>query len=299
MVYDNLSRGFRDSVQWGPLVVGDLFNSDLLVKTLVDYQIEAVIHFAAFAYIKESVEKPELYFENNLYGSAFLLLALKEVGIKKLVFSSTCATYGEPTQEVIEEDHPQIPINPYGLSKLMVEKILEKSSLTEDLKYCALRYFNAGGADPDMDIGEKHDPEPHIIPRLIRAALDGEKAKIQGGDYPTPDGTCVRDFIHVNDLALAHIAVTEALLKDQNISQFYNLGTGSGFSLLQLVEKISAATGKKLEYEIVERRPGDPSKLVASANLFIKETNWRPKSSDLETIINSALQWELKTRNQK
>ena len=296
VTFDNLSRGFKKSVQWGPLVEGNLQDFDKLKKTMEDHKIEAVLHFAAYAYVGESIAFPEMYFDNNVKGSVLLFEAMKEAGVKTLVFSSTCATYGEAQSEVINESHPQNPINPYGLSKLMIEKMLVKYGEKYDFNFCGLRYFNASGADPDLEIGECHDPEPHIIPNIIRAGLNGEAMKIFGNDYPTPDGTCIRDFIHVTDLAQAHVLVLENLLNQKTTQSFYNLGNTQGYSLLELIKKTEEILEKSIPFEVTQRRQGDPAKLIGASDLFLKDFKWERKHSDLETILKTSIAW---TKNQK
>lgn len=293
---DNLSRGHRENVQWGPFVQGSIQNLDLVVETIRTHQIQAVMHFAAFAYIHESVEKPAMYFENNVAGSALLFEAMRETQVKTLVFSSSCATYGIAQAPRISEEHPQQPINPYGLSKLMVERMLAKFRDEQELNYCALRYFNVAGADSDLTLGECHNPEPHIIPNLIKAAQTGTAVTINGRHYPTPDGTCVRDFIHVVDLAQAHILVLKKLLKRECLTNAYNLGNANGFSLLELVEKTQEVVGKKINVQFGENRPGDPPILIADSTKFRRDLGWQPQFSDIETILSTASQWEVRKK---
>jgi UDP-arabinose 4-epimerase len=292
VVYDNLSRGHSWAIKWGPLVKGDLSETARLVRTMQEHKVEAVVHFAAFAYVGESVEKPELYYENNFGGTLSLLKAMQTAGVKNLVFSSTCATYGVPQSATISEDHPQNPINPYGRSKLMVEKMLEDSSLAWGLKATALRYFNAAGADLDGELGEAHDPETHLIPLAIDAALGKIPAlTIFGDDYETKDGTCVRDYIHVQDLASAHVMALQKLSDSHAGFEAYNLGTGSGYTVQEVIDKVNSVSGKRVPVNIGARRPGDPPILVADATKSKKLLNWEAKHSDLETIITSALKW--------
>lgn len=295
ITYDNLGRGHRQAVQWGPFYQGDLFDPENLIKTMKTEKVEAVIHFAAFAYIKESVEKPLLYFENNVMGTAMLLEAMLEAGVANIVFSSSCATYGESTSRLIAEDHPQKPINPYGLSKWMTEQMLKKYRTLGLIDFCALRYFNAAGADPEGEIGESHDPEPHIIPTFIKLALQNKSMAIFGHNYPTSDGTCVRDFVHVSDLAVAHVLALEKLLKKENRNNFYNLGRGKGFSLKEIASHVSQIMGQELKIEFRPRRDGDPAQLVGDAQRFQSEYNWNPQLSDIATLLETAIRWE-KTR---
>ncbi len=292
--YDNLSRGFAHAVKWGPLVEGDVRDVEKLKKSLQDFSIEGVIHLAAYAYVGESVENPKMYFENNVDGMALLLEALQETGTQNLVFSSSCATYGESQKALIDEDHPQAPINPYGLSKLMGEKMLLQFRNDLGHRACGLRYFNAAGADPDLEIGENHDPEPHLIPNLIRTAQQGGFFQIFGSDYDTPDGTCVRDFIHVSDLADAHVLCLEKLLNEKNGEGFYNLGCGEGYSLLQVANSVNQVLNKNCEIQFLPPREGDPARLVCDSQLFRDEFQWIPKHSSLEKMIQTASEWEIK-----
>lgn len=295
VVYDNLGRGHAWAIQWGPLVKGDLHETERLVRTLQEHQIQAVIHFAAFAYVGESVQKPELYYENNFGGTLSLLKAMQKANVKKIVFSSTCATYGNPEEEFLTESHPQNPINPYGQSKLMVEKLLQDAVRAWALQAVALRYFNASGADPAGEIGEAHDPETHLIPLAIQAGLGKLKEiSIFGNDYPTPDGTCLRDYIHVNDLASAHICALRQLLDNKITFDAFNLGTGHGYSVLEVIDKVSAVLGNKVPCHLTGRREGDPPKLVADASRAFKFLGWKAQFSDLETLITSAVAWEKK-----
>lgn len=291
---DNLCRGHQESVKWGPLVKGSILDFDLLTKTLAEHNIEAVIHFAAYAYVGESVSSPTMYFHNNVKGSFILIEAMKACGLKKMVFSSSCATYGEAQSPTINEEHPQSPINPYGLSKLMTEQMLTQSSQDHEIDFCALRYFNAGGASLNGEIGELHNPEPHIIPNIIDSALNNRAISIFGNNYPTLDGTCVRDFIHVQDLANAHVLVLNKLLNNSALNHhFYNLGLSKGYSLLELVKTVENISQKKINIEFKDRRPGDPASLVASAKRFEKEFNWLPQHSDINTIIETAMDWKV------
>ncbi len=291
IAYDNLCRGHRSSVQWGPLVVGDIHDPELLSQTMKAKQVTAVLHFAAFAYIKESVEQPQMYFNNNVMGTALLCEAMIEAGVRDLVFSSTCATYGESKNKKISESHPQNPINPYGLSKLMVEKMLEKYQALGLLNFCALRYFNAAGADPDLEIGESHDPEPHLIPNLIVRGLSAAPMILNGDDYPTPDGTCIRDFIHVTDLAQAHVLTLEKLLKQEEQQNFYNIGSGRGWSLLEVAQTIAQLLNVETKIEFAPRRLGDPAVLVGDPSQFLNDFSWHPEHTDIKKVLTNAIQW--------
>lgn len=293
IVYDNLSRGHGSTVKWGPLIKGDLSETEKISRALVENKVEAVVHFAAYAYVGESVQKPELYYENNVHGTLSLLQAMQKSGVNKIVFSSTCATYGTPRTDSITEDHLQNPINPYGQTKLMVEKILQDCAPAWGLKSCALRYFNAAGADIDGDLGEMHDPETHLIPLVIMAAL--EKAppiSIFGDNYPTKDGTCIRDYIHVQDLATAHVQSLNYLFAaDEPTFSAFNLGTGQGHSVREVIQGVEQIIGKKVPQLMGSPRTGDPAKLVADAGKAQKILKWKPQYSDLHQILRTAFQW--------
>jgi UDP-arabinose 4-epimerase len=295
IVFDNLSRGHAWAIKWGPLVKGSLSETEKIVKTLKDHAIEAVIHFAAYAYVGESVEKPEMYYENNFGGSLSLLKAMQRAGVKTLVFSSTCASYGVPQTELISEEHPQSPINPYGQSKLMVEKAMQDCAVAWGLKACALRYFNAAGADLDGDLGESHDPETHLIPLVINAGLGKASAiSVFGQDYATADGTCIRDYIHVQDLAAAHVVALEKTFEASAGFEAFNLGTGKGYSVQQIIDKVSSVLGSKVPQKMAPRRAGDPPVLVADVSKAKNILNWQAAHSDLDTIIGSAIKWQNK-----
>ncbi|MBW2433320.1 MAG: UDP-glucose 4-epimerase GalE [Deltaproteobacteria bacterium] len=291
---DNLVYGHRNFVRWGEFFQGDVGNSADLKKLFSRHQIDAVMHFAAYAYVGESVQEPLKYYENNLRNTIELLHAVVENGIQYVVFSSTCATYGNPEKIPIDEKHPQNPINPYGRTKRMIEEILEDYAAAYDLKYTSLRYFNAAGADPDGEIGEDHDPETHLIPLVLDvAAARRPSIKIFGTDYQTPDGTCVRDYIHVTDLAEAHILALQRLM-DGAESSCYNLGTGSGFSVLEVIERARQITGQTIRAENTGRRPGDPPVLIASNEKAVSELGWNPVHADLDDIIRTAWRWHRK-----
>ena len=292
VVYDNLSTGHRWAVKWGPLEEGDLLDQERLDAVVEQHRPAAVMHFAAKALVAESVADPALYYRNNVMGSLNLFDALARKGAPPLVFSSTCATYGLPQTETLAEDHPQEPINPYGSSKLMMEQMLWDLERAAGLRGAALRYFNAAGGDPEGEIGEVHDPEPHLIPNVLRAAQGRQAAiTIYGQDYATPDGTAVRDYIHVTDLARTHVLALQHLL-DGGASTAINLGTGSGNSVREVIEVARAVTGLDFPVEEGPRRPGDPDRLVADARKAEKVLNWRAERSDLETIIADAWAWQ-------
>jgi UDP-glucose 4-epimerase len=289
-VYDNLSMGHRAAVPAERLIVGDLSETQRLDQTLVEHRIEAVVHFAASACVGESVEQPAKYYQNNLVNTLHLLDALRRLRIDRIVFSSTCATYGVPEQVPITEDEKQKPINPYGNTKLAVERALADYAATYNWGFAALRYFNAAGAHPDGDIGEDHKSETHLIPLVLQAAM-GQRPAITmfGDDYSTPDGTCVRDYIHVDDLAEAHLLALENLTPGKHLR--FNLGTGRGYSVREVVRLAEEVTGKSVPIKMGPRRAGDPPALVASAEKVQRELSWRPRYTDLRTILETAWRW--------
>jgi len=292
VVYDSLERGHRWAVKWGPLETGDILDADALKRAMARHKPAAVMHFAAYAFVGESVTAPGLYYRNNVMGTLTLLEAMRDAGIGTFVFSSTCATYGMPLTPLLGEDHPQAPINPYGASKLMVERMLADYRTAYGLRYAALRYFNAAGADPDGEIGEVHDPETHLIPLALRAARgNGDPLTIFGNDYETDDGTCIRDYVHVCDLADAHIRALRRLLDGDGMLAL-NLGTGTGVSVLRLVEAVESVTGRAVPHSFGPRRPGDPPVLVAANAKATATLGWAPRLSDIETIIRTADAWE-------
>lgn len=291
VTFDNLIYGHRDAVRWGPLVHGDLLDPQAIAQALKEFQPEAVMHFAAYAYVGESVSDPEKYYRNNVVGSLNLFAAMRKVEINKIIFSSTCATYGLPEQNLISESHPQKPINPYGSSKLMVERILHDFDHAHQLRSICLRYFNAAGADISAEIGESHDPETHLIPLILDAAAGIRKnITVFGTDYDTPDGSCIRDYVHVSDLADAHVLALQALLNGAK-SSVYNLGNGLGFSVKEVISAARAVTGKKIAVDFGLRRAGDPARLVGDAALIKNALGWAPRYSELADIIASAWRW--------
>ncbi|MCF8240936.1 MAG: UDP-glucose 4-epimerase GalE [Melioribacteraceae bacterium] len=296
LVLDNLSRGHRESIPANvEFINADIRNYVELKDSLSNYKIDAVVHFAAFAYVGESVENPELYYENNVMGSFNLIRVVKDLGVKSFVFSSTCSLYGNPDNIPISENEKVKPINPYAQTKLTVENILSDFSISYGINYAALRYFNAAGADTSGEIGESHDPEPHLIPIVLQAALGKrEKVFIFGDDYNTPDGTCIRDYIHVNDLADAHISALR-YLEDEKKSLIVNLGTGEGYSVKEIIDTAAKITGRDIQSETTDRRPGDPAVLVADNKKALDILGWKPEH-DLESIISSAWNWH---KNQK
>jgi len=294
VVFDNLSYGHKDFVKWGTFERGDLGNIRDIRAVFKKYRIDAVMHFAAFTYVGESVEDPQKYYLNNVRNTLNLLQVMLEENVKHFVFSSTCATYGNPLEIPITENHPQNPINPYGRGKLIVEQVLKDYSDAYGFKYTSLRYFNAAGADPDGEIGELHDPETHLIPLILDVAA-GKRVdvKIFGTDYDTPDGTCIRDYIHVTDLADAHILALK-YLQDGGKSDFFNLGNGNGFSVKEVIETAKMVTGKDIKAAETERRPGDPSVLVGSSLKAKEVLKWKPQYDDLFKIIETAWNWHKK-----
>jgi len=295
VAYDNLVNGHRWAVQWGPLVEGDIRDRKKLVETIQTYNIAAVIHFAAFGYVGESVVHPEVYFNNNVIGSLTLLDAVLEAGVPHVIFSSSCATYGTPDRMPITEDTPQSPVNPYGDTKLMIEHALHWYSAAHPLTYAALRYFNAAGGDADGTIGEDHSPETHLIPLVFDAALGGKPIEIYGDDYPTIDGTCVRDYIHVSDLADAHVRAVQYLLHGGKSAKM-NLGTGTGYSVREVIDTVQKVTGRDVPHRVAPRRPGDPAVLIASPQLAGELLGWQPKNSALENIVSTAWSWHSNMR---
>jgi UDP-glucose 4-epimerase len=291
VVLDNLSYGHDDFVKWGILERVDLSNTREIRRIFQDYCLEAVMHFAAFTYVGESVQDPQKYYLNNLRNTLNLLESMLEFDVEKLVFSSTCATYGNPTEIPITEEHPQNPINPYGKGKHMVEQILTDYSSAYGLRCASLRYFNAAGADPEGELGERHDPETHLIPLVLDAASGKrEDIKIFGTDYPTDDGTCIRDYIHVTDLADAHIKALK-YLEDGGKSDVFNLGNGNGFSVKEVIEEARKVTGRKIKATETDRRPGDPPILVGSSKKAREILKWQPKYDELTRIIKTAWEW--------
>jgi UDP-glucose 4-epimerase len=294
VVLDNLSRGYRDAVAPEiPFYEGNVGDRELVARITREHDIDACIHFAAFAYVGESVSEPTLYYENNVAQGINLLGALVKAGVRRFVFSSTCATYGEPQQIPIDETHPQQPANPYGWSKLFIERILADYDRAYDLKFVALRYFNASGASPDR--GERHEPETHLIPLVLKAAQkELDHVTVFGNDYPTDDGTCVRDYIHVSDLGDAH-ALALDYLRNGGSSTAINLGNGQGYSVLEVIHAAQDVTGREIPTEIEGRRAGDPSHLVADSSKARHVLGWRPQHAELATIISSAWEWHTKS----
>jgi UDP-arabinose 4-epimerase len=288
VTYDNLIAGHRDAVRWGPFVAGDILDTGRIAATLAEYKPEAVIHFAAFAYVGESVEDPAKYYHNNVTGTLSLLDACRATGVRNIILSSSCATYGVPETLPISESEPQAPINPYGRSKLMMEHIVEDYAAAYGIRYVSLRYFNACGADPDGELSERHDPETHLIPRALMAA-SGQipHLAVFGDDYETGDGTCVRDYIHVTDLARAH-ALAAAYLADGGVSTAVNLGTGRGVSIREILTAIHRVTDREVPIVMEPRRAGDPPALFADPRRAADRLGFKAELSDIDTIVRTA-----------
>ncbi len=294
VVFDNLSRGHREMVTTGDFIHGDLSNKESLINLMREKKIDSVIHFAASSLVGESEEVPHQYYENNLSNGINLLGAMLETGVKKIVFSSSAAVYGNPVHIPINEDHPTEPSNVYGSTKLIIEGMLKKYFDAYGIKSVALRYFNAAGADPDAQIGEDHTPETHLIPIILDCALGRRKEiTVFGTDYDTLDGTCIRDYIHVNDLADAHIKVLDHIEKNEG-AFFYNLGNGKGFSVRKVIESTERVTGKNIAIKEGPRRKGDPGQLVAGSSKFKNDFGWEPQIPDLDSIIETAWKWHRK-----
>jgi len=297
VAYDSLVYGHREAVKWGPFVEGDLADKPRLLATLRRYEARAVMHFAAFAYVGESMTKPQIYFHNNVGNTLTLLDAMLEADVNRIVFSSTCATYGTPDKVPMDETTPQRPINPYGETKLMMERALHWYGQAYGIRSVSLRYFNACGADPDGETGEEHDPETHLIPLVLAAAAGKlEQVQVFGTDYPTKDGTAVRDYIHVTDLADAHVKAIEYLERGGETTAL-NLGTGEGQTVRDVILAAERVTGRKVPRKEVGRRAGDPPALVADARRANEMLGWKPVMSDLDSILGTAWKWHLRSHN--
>jgi UDP-glucose 4-epimerase len=294
---DNLSNGHRDAVLYGDFVQGDLADKALLTQLIQPGRFDAVMHFASFIQVGESVQEPAKYYDNNVANTLHLLEAMRLAGVKRFVFSSTAATFGQPLYSPMDEKHPQRPINPYGRSKLMVEQILGDFDRAYGLKSVCLRYFNAAGADPEVQLGERHEPETHLIPLVLQVA-SGRKTNISvfGRDYDTPDGTCVRDYVHVSDLCSAHELALQSLVHGAG-SQQYNLGNGNGYSIQEVIETARRVTGQTISTVDAPRRDGDPDRLVADASQAKKVLVWQPQWTSLDDIVGHAWAWEKSLRH--
>lgn len=301
-VFDNLSRGHRDAVGDAEFVQGDIRSAEDLHRCFAVRRFDLVMHFAALAYVGESVLAPALYYDNNVRGSLCLLDAMRAAGVTQLVFSSTCATYGDPLERPITEDHPQRPVNPYGTTKLVIEQALRDYGQAYGLRSIALRYFNAAGCDPAGRVGERHVPETHLVPLALEEAMrvvvggdpEATSLSVYGDDFPTEDGTCVRDYIHVTDLCLAHLAAAERLASERCVgTEAYNLGNGRGFSVLEVIEAVRRVTGVDIRFRVGPRRSGDPAWLVGSARKAGEALGWQPQMPDMDAMVASAWRWML------
>ena len=294
VVYDNLYRGWRDMVRWGELIEGDILDAPALRAAVAKVKPDVLAHFAALTYVGESVAQPDLYYRNNTLGTFNILEALRAEGVDKMIFSSTAATYGEPLEAPMPETHRQLPINPYGRSKLMVEQMMADYADAYGLRFASLRYFNAAGASVDLDIGERHEPETHVIPLAARGALrDDYQFTIFGDDFDTRDGTCVRDYVHVSDLGRAHAAAADYLMQG-GAAQFFNLGTGEGTTVKEIADAIETVSGKPLPRKVGPRRAGDPAVLVASNARAREVLGWTPTQSSIDEIVRTAWAWAQK-----
>ncbi|MHC4459265.1 MAG: UDP-glucose 4-epimerase GalE [Planctomycetota bacterium] len=288
---DNLVYGHRENAKWGDFFEGDIADRKLMTEIFSSHDIQAVIHFAAYAYVGESMNAPMKYYKNNVQKTILLLHETLKNNIRHFIFSSSCAVYGMPDTIPIAEEHSRFPISPYGRSKFMVEEILTDCSKAYPFEFMSLRYFNAAGADPEGDIGEEHDPETHLIPLILDVAADRSHGiQVFGSDYDTEDGSCIRDYIHVTDLAGAHVLALEKLM-DGGSSDYINLGTGKGFSVLEAIALAKKITGKNIPYTVTDRRPGDPAILIASNQKALLELGWQPIYTNLEDIIHTAWNW--------
>lgn len=295
-VLDNLSTGHREAVQWGELIEADLLDKAALERAFAGRRFDAVMHFCALSVVGESMTAPYAYYQNNVTGTLHLLEAMQRHGVQRLVFSSTAAVYGQPQSALIDEEHPKAPINPYGASKLMVERVLADAATAYGLRSAALRYFNAAGASSDGSLGESHHPETHLIPNMLRAVLGtGPALKVFGDDYPTPDGTCVRDYVHVEDLARAHLLALGYL--DQHAgAHAFNLGSGRGYSVREVLAAAERVTGRAVPHAMAPRRAGDPAVLVASSDKARRELGWQPMYGELTEMVASAWRWHCQPR---
>jgi len=290
VVFDNLQNGHRNAAKGALFIQGDLSDQKKLKETFQSYPIDAVMHFAADCLVGESVQNPVKYFNNNVKNGLQLLELMEDFNVIKFIFSSSAAVYGDPNTVPIEEDHPCLSMNPYGETKWIFEKVLQAYHDGGKLNFISLRYFNAAGADPSGEYGEDHSPETHLVPLVIKAALNGTSVPVFGTDYPTPDGTCIRDYIHITDLAHAHILALEKL-EQKRISGIYNLGNENGFSVREVIETVRKISNRKILSVDSPRRPGDPARLVASSKKIRKELGWAPNFPDLETIVETAWKW--------
>jgi UDP-arabinose 4-epimerase len=291
VVFDNLSRGWRDFVRWGPLIVGDILDADAVRAAIGEVRPDAVAHFAALAYVGESVERPDIYYRTNVLGTLNVLNAMRDASVRNLLFSSTCATYGAPSRLPVDEGHPQAPINPYGHSKLMAEQVIRDCSQAYGLRHVLLRYFNAAGADFDCEVGERQDPAVRAIQLAVRSAQSDGLFQVYGDDFDTRDGTAVRDYVHVTDLAQAHTKALDYLLSG-GPSEALNLGTGVGVTVKEIVAAVEAVAGRPIKWAVGPRREGDPACLVAACERANAVLQWTPRHSALDQIVRSAWNWQ-------
>ncbi|MBU2833741.1 MULTISPECIES: UDP-glucose 4-epimerase GalE [Acidithiobacillus] len=292
LILDNLSTGFREAARYGRLLEGDLADTALLERIFGETPVAAVMHFAALSQVGESIREPARYYRNNVANTQNLLETMLRHNVRRFIFSSTAALFGEPEYTPIDEQHPQRPINPYGRSKRMVEEMLADHDSAYGLRFVSLRYFNAAGADPEGELGERHDPESHLIPLVLQAASSRQaQIAIYGDDYPTPDGTCIRDYVHVWDLCSAHLLALEHLLADRE-SNTFNLGNGQGFSVQEVIDTARRVTGRGIPADVQPRRPGDPAVLVADSQKARDTLNWKPRFADLTAMMEHAWSWE-------
>lgn len=298
VVLDNFSRGWKDFCKYGNIIEMDIMNRQDLTSALSLIKPDLICHLAAVAYVEESIKNPGMYYYNNVMGTLSILESMREIGMDKIIFSSTCATYGIPLMNPIDENHPQNPINPYGWSKLFCERLISDFGYAHKIKFIMLRYFNAGGADPEGEIGERHNPETHVIPRILKSVIDGNSNfVIHGGDFRTRDGTPLRDYIHVGDLADAHLRAANFLMEGGQ-SDVFNLGTGTGTTVAEIADAVEKVTGRHVVKTIGERRVGDPEALVADNAKARNILGWAPRYSDINNIISTAWRWHLKEQNQ-
>jgi UDP-arabinose 4-epimerase len=299
VVYDNLSTGYEEFVRWGPLVKGNLLDGELLRETIRRHRPQAIVHFAAASLVGESVQRPEFYYHNNIGGTLSLLEAMRDTGVNNIVVSSSCAVYGIPVRVPITEDFPLNPINPYGTTKAIMEALCRDFEVAHEIRWVALRYFNACGANPESGVGERHIPETHLIPRVLMALDDEiECLDIFGDDYATGDGTCERDYIHITDLAQAHVGAVRHLMEGKN-SIALNLGAGIGCSVRQIIAAAKSVTGRDIPHRVVARRPGDPPRLLADSGKARQKLGWIPEHSGLPEIIETAWEWHKKDKKQR
>jgi UDP-glucose 4-epimerase len=292
MVIDDLSTGHRKATGEFPLLVASLLEQALIDEAMLRFRPDVVFHFAALSVVSESVVDPIAYYRNNVTGTVCLLESMRKHDVDRIVFSSSAAVYGMPSSQVVDEMQPMLPINPYGTTKMVVERLLDEAARAYGLRAVSLRYFNAAGADPDGDLGESHEPETHLIPNALRAADGMAKLRVYGGDYETQDGTCVRDYVHVADLARAHLNAA-AFMEHRTGSHHFNLGTGVGCSVMQIIDAVRRVTGRSVVFEMAPRRAGDPDRLVAANRLAFEQLGWSPAMSDVETLVSSAWNWHL------